>query len=1119
MKTKQLLVFIFVLLANFFTTAKATEKKQNDSPTQETSLFSIYSGSKIDVSKELVSATFLELNYSTLNRLVEQRNQSLTLTLPLSETKTITLELHQSKVMSDNFILSTDKKESVKYIPGVYYQGVVTNQQKSIAGISLFDNNVMGVFTLNGENYVLGLWEDKKNINKNIYILFKESDIKHPKEFKCATNDALEFVQKNKSGGNPTVQSNNCIKIYFECDYQMLLDKGTVNDVTNYVTGFFNIVQQLYLTELINTEISQIYVWTTTDPYVANATSNDYLNDFQATRTTFNGNVAHLLTTRPLGIGGLAYLDIICDPANAYAFSNIENTYQPYPNYSNTILVVTHELGHNFGSKHTHWCGWPGGAIDDCYATEGGCAGGATPPANGGTIMSYCHLSIGTILSNGFGTLPGNAIRAAYNSASCLTGCNSAPTAEFSANTPLGCSLPQTITFTDESTFGTNAWAWDIDNDGVTDYTTQNPSHTYTVAGSYTVRLIATNANGSDTVTKTSFVNVGTVPAGSSIAITTGSNAFCEGTPVTFTATPSNGGTSPTYQWYVNGGLVSGETNPTFTSNTLTGNPVVTCQITSSADCASPATATSTGITLTVTPNAIPQITIAISGGGDETICAGESVTFNYTTVNGGGSPSFQWAIGSTPVGTGTTFTSSTLANGDLVTCTLTSDVACANPSTVTSTAIAMIVNPIVTPTASIAISSGTLPACPGSNVSFAASSTEGGGNPSYQWQLNGTNTHVGSNYTPVNPTDGAVVSCILTSSANCLTTDNATSNSITITLIDPIVPAVSIATSGGSNAICYGDTTTVFTATPVNGGTTPSYQWLLNGFPITGADSIVYNAPSIINGDIYSCEITSSGVCPQTVESNTMTITVTPIPSIVFVSNMDVCAGAIPETVFNSNPQGADYTWTNSNTAIGLAASGTGNVSAFTCSNTGATPISGTINITPAIDGCNGETETYTITINPTPVISVVGATLTSTVGSGYQWYLDGIPVPNANSQSYTATENGEYTVTIDSVDCPSAGVMMTAASISTTDNLLAFNLYPNPSDGNFSLSFFSAETTTYKVKMVNAVGAIVYEKSFDNVTGNVTELINLQSIAKGVYLLHFSSDKTELLKKLVIQ
>jgi hypothetical protein len=116
-------------------------------------------------------------------------------------------------------------------------------------------------------------------------------DVKFARNFKCSTESLPETsygaVKSGNNGGNQT-QSNNCIKIYFECDYQMFVDKGSVNGVTNYVSGLFSVVQLLFNNEQINTEISEIYVWTTTDPYVSNTTSSDYLNDFQATRTTFN---------------------------------------------------------------------------------------------------------------------------------------------------------------------------------------------------------------------------------------------------------------------------------------------------------------------------------------------------------------------------------------------------------------------------------------------------------------------------------------------------------------------------------------------------------------------------------------------------------------------------------------------------------------------------------------------------------------------------------------------------------------------------------------------------------------------------------------------------------------
>lgn len=71
------------------------------------------------------------------------------------------------------------------------------------------------------------------------------------------------------------------------------------------------------------------------------------------------------------------------------------NYYNNVPNYSWSVQVVTHEFGHLLGSKHTHACVWNGNntAIDGCAGgTEGGCS---TPgiPFNGGTIMSYCHMT------------------------------------------------------------------------------------------------------------------------------------------------------------------------------------------------------------------------------------------------------------------------------------------------------------------------------------------------------------------------------------------------------------------------------------------------------------------------------------------------------------------------------------------------------------------------------------------------------------------------------------------------------------------------------------------------------------------------------------------------------
>ena len=95
------------------------------------------------------------------------------------------------------------------------------------------------------------------------------------------------------------------------------------------------------------------------------------------------------------GTGGIAYLDVVCFPAYAAGFSSYlqaGNTYD-LNNYAWNLNVVGHELGHNFGSNHTHWCGWSNGPIDNCYDVEGSCTN--NPQAQVGTMMSYCHAVAG----------------------------------------------------------------------------------------------------------------------------------------------------------------------------------------------------------------------------------------------------------------------------------------------------------------------------------------------------------------------------------------------------------------------------------------------------------------------------------------------------------------------------------------------------------------------------------------------------------------------------------------------------------------------------------------------------------------------------------------------------
>ena len=164
-------------------------------------------------------------------------------------------------------------------------------------------------------------------------------------------------------------------------------------------------VHEIYgseLENLVNLSASYVHVWETTDPYAAFVgNAPGMIGSLQQTwqntpaLAAIDRDFVHLMTRRTnTGTGGIAYLDVTCNPTYGVGFSaNMDaGTVYNLPTYTWNLQVVAHEIGHNFGANHTHWCGWPGGPIDNCANLEGDCTGYPNNPApTTGTIMSYCH--------------------------------------------------------------------------------------------------------------------------------------------------------------------------------------------------------------------------------------------------------------------------------------------------------------------------------------------------------------------------------------------------------------------------------------------------------------------------------------------------------------------------------------------------------------------------------------------------------------------------------------------------------------------------------------------------------------------------------------------------------
>ena len=591
---------------------------------------------------------------------------------------------------------------------------------------------------------------------------------------------------------------------------------------------------------------------------------------------------------------------------------------------------------------------------------------------------------------------------------------NLAPDLVVAANTGNTVCAGSSVTFTATPTNGgtTPTYQWQVN--GVNAGTNSPTFTTSTLANGDIVKAIMT-ANPScaspPSATSTPITMTVNPVLTPSIIITTGSSTICAGASVTFTATPTNGGTTPVYQWQVNG-VNAGSNSPAFTTNTLVNGDIINVTLTSNATCASPAKTTSNAITIAVTATVIPSVDITT---GSTIICAGSNAAFTATPTNGGTTPTYQWQLNASNVGTNSpTYINNTLANGDVVKVTMTSNSTCASPTTATSVPITMAVNPVLTPTVNIATGSTTI--CASSSVTFTATPTNEGATPVYQWQVNGSN--VGTNsptFTNIALANGDIVKIILTSNATCATPATVTSTPITMTVNPVLTP--SIINVPSATTICAG-TSVTFNATPTNGGTTPVYQWQVNGAN-AGTNSPTYTTSTLVNGDIIKVILTSNAICatPATATSAPITMTVNPMvtPSVsIATGSTTICTGT--SVTFTATPKNGgipSYQWqlngvnvgTNSSTYTSTTLADGDIVNATMTSSAACATTTIAISNSLAITIVPNKNPSVSIIVSPITICYGTEVTFTATPINGgnspsYQWKVDNI---NAGKNSPT--------------------------------------------------------------------------------------------------------------------
>ncbi|MBK8608710.1 MAG: hypothetical protein IPL84_01830 [Chitinophagaceae bacterium] len=528
-------------------------------------------------------------------------------------------------------------------------------------------------------------------------------------------------------------------------------------------------------------------------------------------------------------------------------------------------------------------------------------------------------------------------------------------------------------------------------------------------------------------------INNGTAPVVATITVTpsyTNGGVTCTGSPKTFTITVNptpqvtvpanavvcNGTLQPTgtynftttatggvttYAWSNNniniglGGTGTGNSLPTFTATNTTNAPItgtitVTATYTNGGvSCTGP----SNSFTITVNPTPNATATPA-----SQTICSGAAIT---TIVNSGtvAGTVFNWtrdnvatATGIAASGTGNI--SGTLTNTTtgpvLVTFTITPSytnggVTCTGPTTTAT----VLVNPTATvnPVANQVVCNG----APTAAVTFSSPTT--GGTIVYNWtnslpSIGLAAAGVGNiaSFIATNPANTPVTATITVTPTYTNGGISCVGTPISFTITVNPTPEVN---QPANQTVCTGSLTApvLFVSTSVGG--TVVFNWTNNnitiGLAAAGVGDIPAftalngtNAPNV--GTITVTPVFTNGGVSCTGPSKTFTITVNPTPVVNPVANQTVCAGSPTAAVTFSSPATGGtivYNWTNSNTAIGLVASGTGNIASFIATNATAAPITGTITVTATYTNngvsCTGPSMNFTITVDPYVTVNPV--------------------------------------------------------------------------------------------------------------------------------------------------
>jgi len=629
-------------------------------------------------------------------------------------------------------------------------------------------------------------------------------------------------------------------------------------------------------------------------------------------------------------------------------------------------------------------------------------------------------------------------------------------------------------------------------------------SITVTQAGSYSVS--ATNACGTSGASNVIVVTVGIPPAAPTI-VANGSTSLCNGQNVGLSV--SNPCSGCTFSW----------------SNGQTGNSITVSQVGNYSVSATNACGTSGASNIISVTVGTPPMTPAIVANGSTSLCNGQNVGLNINNPCSG--CTFLWSNGQT----GASITVNQIGDYSV---SATNACGTSGASNVISVTVGQ------APAAPAIVPNGSTSLCGGQGVGLSIN------NPCTGCTFLWSNGQTGASVTVNQIGDYSV------SATNTCGTSGA-SNVISVTAGQPpVAPTIVPITS---TSLCNGQNVALNVNNPCGGCT---YLWS-NGQ--TGTSITVSQAGN------YS--VSATNACGTSGASNVIVVTVGTPPDapIIATSNNSLCQGQSAVLSVNSPCSGCSYLWSNGQTGNSIAVTQTGNYSVLASNACGTSVASNIITVTtglppvaPSIFAigptsiCNGQSVVLSInnpcsgctftwsngltgtnititqagnysvsatnscgTSGPSNVIQVLNVNFVpvfqvnnnshfaAPIGSNYQWYFQGQPIPGATGQFYNAEQIGYYTLTMTNLDgCVGTSGPIFVDVVGTAEEFQygSVSIFPNPADQTIFIDITLFQEVDISIDVFSVDGRIIEQGLPKTLEGDVVKVaFDLSSVPPGLY------------------